>query len=119
MATQVALAATAGHKRYIARGKNQLHTIFENHFSEFCDQYDERFAQKYGRFRLRRIESVAERFGTCGDYRHGVARIRCTNPECGHDHFRPFSCKLTIQFASSIEVCSDLWLNTSRALRSR
>ena len=81
MATQVALAATAGHKRYIARGKNQLHTIFENHFSEFCDQYDERFAQKYGRFRLRRIESVAERFGTCGDYRHGVARIRCTNPE--------------------------------------
>ena len=76
----------------IARGKNQLHTIFENHFSEFCDQYDERFAQKYGRFRLRRIESVAERFGTCGDYRHGVARIRCTNPECGHDHFRPFSC---------------------------
>ena len=48
---------------------------------------------KYGRFRLRRIESVAGRFGTCGDYRHGVARIRCTNPECGHDHFRPFSCK--------------------------
>ena len=60
--------------------------------SDFCDQYDERFAQKYGRFRLRRIESVAGRFGTCGDYRHGVARIRCTNPECGHDHFRPFSC---------------------------
>ena len=28
---------------------------------------------------------IAERFGTCGDYRHGVARIRCTNPECGHE----------------------------------
>ena len=68
----------------------------------------ERFAQKYGRFRresvhraqrsaaetLRRAaRSVAGRFGTCGDHRHGVARIRCTNPECGHDHFRPFSCK--------------------------
>ena len=92
MATQVAFAATAGHKRYIARGKNQLHTIFEKHFSESCDQDDERFAQKYGRFRLRRIERVAGRFGTCGDYRYGVARIRCTNPECGHDHFRPFSC---------------------------
>ena len=85
MATQVAFAATARHKRYIPRGKNQLHTIFEKHFSEFCDQYDERFAQKYGRFRLRRIESVAGRFGTCGDYRYGVARSRCTNPECGHD----------------------------------
>jgi hypothetical protein len=22
-----------------------------------------------------------------------VARIRCTNPACGHDYFRPFSCK--------------------------
>ena len=65
MSTQVAFAANAGHKRYIARGKNQLHTIFEKHFSEFCDQYEERFAQKYGRFRLRRIESVAGRFGTC------------------------------------------------------
>ena len=48
MSTQVAFAATARHKRYITRGKNQLHTIFEKHFSEFCDQYDERFAQKYG-----------------------------------------------------------------------
>ena len=55
--------------------------------------YDERLAQKYGRFRLPRIESVGERFGKCGDFQHGVARIRCTNPECGHDHFRPFSCK--------------------------
>ena len=24
---------------------------------------------------------------------NGVARIRCTNSECGHDYFRPFSCK--------------------------
>ncbi len=23
----------------------------------------------------------------------GVARIRCTNPDCGHDYFRPFYCK--------------------------
>ena len=90
--TQVAFAANARHKRYIPRGKNQLHVIFEKHFSEFCNQYDERFAQKYGRFRLPRIESVGERFGKCGDFQHGVARIRCTNPECGHDHFRPFSC---------------------------
>ena len=82
VATQVAFAANARHKRYIPRGKNQLHVIFEKHFSEFC----KRFAQKYGRFRLPRIESVGERFGKCGDFQHGVARIRCTNPECGHDH---------------------------------
>jgi hypothetical protein len=29
----------------------------------------------------------------CGDYRQGIARIRCSNPDCGHDYFRPFSCK--------------------------
>ena len=36
---------------------------------------------------------MGRRFCTCGDYLHGVARIRCTNPNCGHDYFRPFSCK--------------------------
>ncbi|MQY56965.1 hypothetical protein GH140_02065 [bacterium] len=23
----------------------------------------------------------------------GMARIRCVNPNCGHDYFVPFSCK--------------------------
>ncbi len=36
---------------------------------------------------------MATRFLTCGDYRQGVARIRCVNPECRHEYFRPFSCK--------------------------
>lgn len=36
---------------------------------------------------------MGRRFCTCGDYLKGVARIRCTDPDCGHDHFRPFSCK--------------------------
>jgi hypothetical protein len=36
---------------------------------------------------------VATRFLTCGDYRQGVARIRCVNPKCRHEYFRPFSCK--------------------------
>jgi hypothetical protein len=44
-------------------------------------------------FRLDRIRDIGERFLTCGNYRLGVARIRCTNPACGHDYFRPFSCK--------------------------
>ena len=30
----------------------------------------------------------------CGDYSKGVARIKCTNAECGNEYFRPFSCKV-------------------------
>jgi len=78
---------------YIPRRKNPLHEIFERHFSKFCDEYEDRYAKRYGLFRLERIQSVAEKFCTCGDYLQGIARIRCTNPECGHDYFRPFSCK--------------------------
>ena len=29
----------------------------------------------------------------CGDYTRCIARIQCTNPECKHEYFRPFSCK--------------------------
>ena len=36
---------------------------------------------------------VGEHFFACGDYMQGAAQIRCTNPDCGHDYFRPFSCK--------------------------
>ena len=44
-------------------------------------------------YRLHRIKQLGQRFATCGDNIQGIARIRCTNPECGHDYFRPFSCK--------------------------
>jgi hypothetical protein len=36
---------------------------------------------------------VAQRFETCGDYTKGIARIKCSNPECRLEYFRPFSCK--------------------------
>lgn len=75
------------------RGRNQLHTVFERHFNEFCDVYHERYATTYGMFRLDRVRDIGKRFLSCGGYRLGVARIRCTNPACGHDFFRPFSCK--------------------------
>jgi hypothetical protein len=55
--------------------------------------YESRYAKDLGNFRLERISRVAIRFLTCGDYRQGVARIRCANPECRHEYFRPFSCK--------------------------
>ena len=78
--------------RYVPRGRNELHTIFERHFADFCKRYDEKYTPTYGMYRLERIEQIGEQFPTCGDYLQGVARIRRTNPECGHDYFRPFSC---------------------------
>jgi hypothetical protein len=92
VSTAISFATTATN-RYVPRGRNELHTIFERHFSDFCEKYDEKYAATYGRYRLERIQQLGERFSTCGDYLQGVARIRCTNPECGHDYFRPFSCK--------------------------
>ena len=36
---------------------------------------------------------MVEEFVKCGDYREGLARIKCLNPECNHDYFVPLSCK--------------------------
>lgn len=44
-------------------------------------------------YRLERLQEIGTRFRACGDYLLEIARIRCTNPECGHDYSRPFSCK--------------------------
>ena len=93
MGTATRAAATSTNAPYIPRGRNQLRTILDRHLDEFCDVYNEKYAAKYGMFRLERIRDIGERFLTCGDYRLGVARIRCTNRTCGHDYFRPFSCK--------------------------
>ena len=76
--------------RYDPRDCNELHTMFEHHFANFCEHYEEKYAATYGRYRLERIQQLGERFCTCGDYLQGVARVRCTNLECGHDYFRPF-----------------------------
>lgn len=112
MAASVEITA---ENRYITRGRNALHAIFERHFDDSCDQYDAKYAAIYGMYRLKRIQQIGERFSMCGDCRQGVARIRCTNPECGHDYFRPFSCKefylcpscsrkLTIPFAGLLSM---------------
>lgn len=93
MALSAALLTKSQKDTYVPRAENQLQAIFERHFDEFCAQYEERFAKKYGMYRLERLQDVGTRFRTCGDYLQGIARIRCTNPECGHDYFRPFSCK--------------------------
>ena len=79
METATRAPTTSTRDRYIPRGRNQLHTIFERHLDEFCDVYDERYAATYGMFRLDRIREIGRRFLTCGDYRLGVARIRIDN----------------------------------------
>ena len=93
MGSPLPLLETESSGGYVPRAQNLLQHLFVEHFPTFVDSYDERYAEQYGKFRLQRIEEVAERFITCGDYSHGIARIRCTNPDCGHDYFRSFSCK--------------------------
>ena len=78
---------------YIPRGRTVLHAILENHFYSFVDDYDSKYAEECGKYSLDRITSVVKEYLKCGDYKHGIARIKCTNPECDHDFFVPFSCK--------------------------
>ena len=64
-----------------------------DHFSDFEERYDELYAKEYGKYRIIRIKEAVEKFLECGDYSKGVARIKCTNPDCKYEYFRPFSCK--------------------------
>ena len=57
----------------------------------FCFRSESR--QKHNDAHHLRGTAASGECATCGDYLQGIARIRCTNPECGHDYFRPFSCK--------------------------
>ena len=48
----VAVSAAVGQRpryRYVPRGWNQLHEIFERHSDESCRQYDDRYAETYGK----------------------------------------------------------------------
>jgi len=78
---------------YAQRGTNTLQQVFRDNFGRFAAEYDSRYAKELGNFRMERITRVVTRFLACGDYRHGLARIRCSNAECRHEYFRPFSCK--------------------------
>jgi len=78
---------------YLPRGINAVQLLFKKHFQSFADQYENKYAVIYGRFRIERITEVVEKFIRCGDYSQGIARIQCTNPDCKYEYFRPFSCK--------------------------
>ena len=80
VATSTSPTISTTQNEYIPRGRNVLHTIFENHFQDFVDHYEEKYEKEYGKYRLARIVSVVNNFIDCGDYINGVARIRCVNP---------------------------------------
>ena len=50
-------------------------------------------AKEYGKYRIIHIKEAVKKFLECGDYSKGIARIKCTNHNCDHEYFRPFSCK--------------------------
>jgi hypothetical protein len=77
---------------YIPRGTNVLQCIFIDHFAKFKEQYNDKYATTYGNYRIERIIEVVEEFIKCGDYKEGLARVKCQNPDCGHDFFVPLSC---------------------------
>ena len=120
VATLTSPTVSTNQNKYIPRGRNVLHTIFENHFQDFIGHYEEKYEKNYGKYRLDRIISLVNTFLDCGDYikaeghrcpqvssspqasscpqgrgRGGplgsIARIRCVNFECGFDYFVPFS----------------------------
>ena len=68
-----------------------LYRTIERHLPEFERCYDKRFANRYGRWRPI-ISDAARRFLRCGDLHFGFARVRC--PDCAHEMFVPFSCRL-------------------------
>ena len=71
---------------YTPRVQNVIQKIMADHFSGFEERYDELYATEYGKYRIIRIKEAVEKFLECGDYSKGVARIKCTNPDCKYEY---------------------------------
>ena len=70
-----------------------ISTIFKNHFGDFKENYQSKLEGTPAEYRVEHIVKQVEGLLACGDYTKGIARIQCTNSECRHGYFRPFSCK--------------------------
>ena len=69
MQAQLSLALDPDQPQtYRQRGTNVLQAIFKEHFQEFADTYEQKYAPTCGRFRLDRITEVVENFISCGDH---------------------------------------------------
>jgi len=69
----------------IPQGQNVLQQIFKDHFDDFINQYDEKYAAAYGNYRIDRRTEVVEEFMKCGIYSEGIARVICTKSNCDHE----------------------------------
>jgi hypothetical protein len=94
VADQLALSLETPPGVYRPRGVSSLQRLFRTHFPELLERYEAEFAVRLGKFRRDRIARAVERFLDCGDYSKGIAQIKCTNPDCKSEFFRPFSCKV-------------------------
>ena len=72
--------------------KTPLFGLLRDHYDEFKHGYEEAYYHKYGAFRPE-IDRAVDKYGRCGIPRHGFARIKCPDPECGASYILPFSCK--------------------------
>lgn len=79
---------------YVPREQNVIQKIFQDHFLDFEQQYDDHYAKHYGKYRIIRIKEAVEKFLECGDYSKGVTCIKCINPDCKYEYFRPFVASL-------------------------
>ncbi len=82
MSSVDALETRTQNQPYHPRGRTILHEIVGRHYQEFVGEYEEKYRETYGDWRFELIDRVIGQFCECGDYTKGIARIRCTNPEC-------------------------------------
>jgi hypothetical protein len=76
---------------YLPRGTGSLQRLFRALLPEFLGRYEAEFAVRLGKYHQKRIAKAVERFLVCGHYTRSIAWIKCTNPECKNEYFRPFS----------------------------
>lgn len=94
---------------YRQRGTHSLQRLFRSHFAEFAARFKADYARRLGHSRLQRITRAVARFVDCGNYPKGVARIRCTDPDCRAEYFRPSrvrSSTLALPALRSAPCCS-------------
>lgn len=94
MADQLALSLGTRPGVYRQRGVSGLQRLYRARFPDLHSRYDDELATRLGKVRVPRITRDVERFLNCGDRTKGIARIKCTNPDCKSESFRPFSRKV-------------------------
>jgi len=58
-----------------------LQALIKGYFTEFKENWDEKYDKIYGNYRIDRITEVVAESLKCGDFRKGVTRIKVPEPE--------------------------------------